>query len=268
MLSTSAHIRNSLNTLYLQGLQFMHKHHVAHRYVPVFYTYYPIINTLCRDISELNVMMDGSMYPNGWHPRDEEMDRFDPSIPAKHYTRSERPPKYYLIDFGLSRRYDPNSGPPLEPIIHGGDKSVPEFQNSNAPCNPFPTDIYYLGNLFRQEVLQVGYIIFTPSIRRLTLTRRSTKGSDSCKAWWRIWFRMIRRSVPPSTRSLPVSRLFVTSWGPSSFGHALVVEKSILDCFVISHISSQVPDTLCKASLPFPLVEVLHSLCLNLQIMS
>ena len=144
----------------------------------------PILNHFHRDISDLNVMMDGAMYPHSWHPRIDDLDRFDLSVPAKHFTRSECPPKYYFIDFGLSRRYDPKDGPPLEPIIRGGDKSVPEFQNSNAPCNPFPTDIYYLGNFIREEVLQVGFlIIYAPSIGQLIITHRCTKGSDS----WRVW---------------------------------------------------------------------------------
>src|ERR1700735_5343256 len=70
----------------------------------------PIMNRFRRDISILNVMMDGSMYPNSWHPCDDDMDRFDFSVEAKYYTRSECPPRYYLIDFGLSRRYDPKDG--------------------------------------------------------------------------------------------------------------------------------------------------------------
>ena len=119
----------------------------------------PIMNHFRRDISILNVMMDGSMYPNSWHPCDDDMDRFDFSVEAKYYTRSECPPRYYLIDFGLSRRYDPKNGPPLEPPIFGGDKSVPEFQKSVDPCNPFPTDIYYAGNFIRVGVMKVRYIL-------------------------------------------------------------------------------------------------------------
>jgi hypothetical protein len=65
-------------------------------------------------------------------------------------------PRYYLIDFGISRRYGPKDIPPLEPIIIGGDKTVPEFQNSYAPCNPFHTDICYIGNFIREGVLEVG----------------------------------------------------------------------------------------------------------------
>jgi len=120
-----------------QGLQFMHKHHVAH-----------------RDISLLNVMMDGSLYPEGWHFCQPEQDRQHPYEPAKHYTRTQCPPKYYLTDFGISRRYDPKDGPPREPPIHGGDRTVPEFQKSIEPCNPFPTDIYYAGNLIRENILK------------------------------------------------------------------------------------------------------------------
>ncbi|TFY60098.1 hypothetical protein EVJ58_g5363 [Rhodofomes roseus] len=46
---------------------------------------------------------------------------------VSHYTRTEKPPKYYYIDFGLSRRYNPDDGPPRALPIFGGDKSVPEF---------------------------------------------------------------------------------------------------------------------------------------------
>ncbi|KAJ7690338.1 hypothetical protein B0H17DRAFT_1134368 [Mycena rosella] len=61
-------------------------------------------------------------------------------------------PRYYIIDFGLSRRYDPAlNGPPREEVILGGDKSPPERRNNW--CNPSPTDIYYLGNVLKEEFL-------------------------------------------------------------------------------------------------------------------
>ena len=98
--------------------------------------------------------MDGTMYPDGWHPCLGYKSRGG-IADAKHYTRTERPPKYYLIDFGISRRYDPKDGPPMEDPILGGDKTVPEFQTSVAACNPFPTDVYYLGNVVRKDFIQV-----------------------------------------------------------------------------------------------------------------
>ena len=99
------------------------------------------------------------MFPRGFHP---VMQYQDPSFAhsAKYFTRTQRPPKYYFIDFGISRRYDPADGPPLELPIEGGDKTVPEFKASHGPCDPFPTDVYYLGNLIRQEFLEVTCILY------------------------------------------------------------------------------------------------------------
>lgn len=116
---------------------------------------------MCSDCGRMNIMMEGTMYPNGWHPAQDSM-KPDFTIYRKNeiYSRTERPPKYYLIDFGISRRYDPAQGPPLEDPINGGDKTVPEHQRRKGiiPCNPFFTDIYYAGNMIRTEFLEVGFL--------------------------------------------------------------------------------------------------------------
>ena len=72
-----------------------------------------------------------------------------------NYARTSRPTKYYIIDFGLSRRYDASITSPREPPIMGGDRTVPEFEKSHDPCDPFPTDIYYVGSLMREIFLDV-----------------------------------------------------------------------------------------------------------------
>ncbi|KAJ3490984.1 hypothetical protein NLI96_g1044 [Meripilus lineatus] len=76
---------------------------------------------------------------------------------VRYRSRTAVPVKYYFIDFGISRKYDANGGPPLELPISGGDRSVPEFQGEGSyePVNPFPTDIYYLGNMIRLHSLQM-----------------------------------------------------------------------------------------------------------------
>jgi len=121
-----------------EGLQFMHQNHVAH-----------------RDCMGLNIMMDARpTYPKMYHPEISTRSR-DWKSKAKHYTRTSRPVKYYLIDFGLSRQYAADDTAPLELPIMGGDKSVPEFRvTRSVPCNPFPTDIYYLGNMIREDFIQ------------------------------------------------------------------------------------------------------------------
>jgi len=122
------------------GLRFMHQNHVAH-----------------RDIIGNNIMMDAApMYPVPYHPVRLYKTRHWLGT-ARYYTRAQRPVKYYLIDYGLSRRYPPEDEAPLEDIIIGGDKSVPEFQNPTDPCNPFHTDVYCMGNLVRTDFMQKMY---------------------------------------------------------------------------------------------------------------
>ncbi|KAF8441721.1 kinase-like domain-containing protein [Boletus edulis BED1] len=117
-----------------EGLQFMHKHRVAH-----------------RDCMNRNIMLDPTdLYPESFHPVATNLNK-DCSGNAKHFTRTERPPKYYFIDFGISRRYDPSVTDPKEIPIWGGDKEVPEFQNSNEPCDPFATDVFYVGNAIKMD---------------------------------------------------------------------------------------------------------------------
>nr|GAT59158.1 predicted protein [Mycena chlorophos] len=130
-----------------EGLQFMHQHGIAH-----------------RDCNSNNIMMDATpMYPHGFHPdmlhqyRKRDV-RYGDYSHAKHYTRTQRPVKYYFIDFGLSRRYTSEqiaAGPLWEDIILGGDKSPPEHQDERQiQADPFATDIYYLGNLIRWEFIE------------------------------------------------------------------------------------------------------------------
>ncbi len=50
----------------------------------------------------------------------------------------------------------------MEPPISGGDKHPPEHSiiTVNPPwvddCNPFPTDVYYLGSLLKRTFCVVG----------------------------------------------------------------------------------------------------------------
>jgi hypothetical protein len=123
-------------------------------------------------------MLDPSnMFPESFHPavinRSKDFRR-----KAKWYSRTRRPTRYLLIDFGLSRRYDPANGPPLDTPIRGGDKSAPEHQDKGTQYNPFPTDVYYLGNLIREDFMQV-YAFLSSQHTALTDKSRNTKGLSS-----------------------------------------------------------------------------------------
>lgn len=100
-----------------------------------------------------NIRMDGaSLYREPRHPADPTMTR-DFTKDAKPCSRSRRPVKYFLVNFGLSRRYDPVNGPPLEEPGLFNDQSVPELR-SDDPCDPFLVDVYRIGNVVR-EVIEV-----------------------------------------------------------------------------------------------------------------
>lgn len=97
-------------------------------------------------------MFDASkMYPNGFHPVKINRNRNFKGT-AKAYTRTQRPPVYYFIDFSLSRQY--TSRDATDDPLRRGDRSALEHR-SKTRCNPFQTDIYYIGNLVRHEFIEV-----------------------------------------------------------------------------------------------------------------
>lgn len=120
------------------------------------------VSHLCRDAMIYNIMMYlRRMFPSSYHLAARRYNH-DDSAPAKHYTRTEQPPKYFWTDFGLSHKFDPKAGPRWELFILGGEKSAPEHQREryNVPCNPIATDVYYVGNLVKEDFLMVRATYF------------------------------------------------------------------------------------------------------------
>jgi len=138
----------------------------------------------------LNIMMDVStLFVDAFHPVDSIMKR-DFSGYARYKTRTERPVKYYFIDFGLSRRYDHSITHPLEVPIWGGDKEVPEFQNSNEPRDPFATDVFYIGNAIRQDFVDVCLVQCQITCSNPLASLRMA--SSLCNPSSVIWYKKIR----------------------------------------------------------------------------
>ena len=102
-------------------------------------------------------MLDGNgMYPKGFHPAMQVLSPDFKKYAWPRRRRGVRHLKYYFVDFGHARRYNPEDTNPLEVPILGGDKTVPEFQNDReTPRNPFHTDVYYMGNLIRRDFVEV-----------------------------------------------------------------------------------------------------------------
>jgi len=94
------------------------------------------------------------MFPKGFHSQDNLRTKGPRGI-APFFTRTQRPTRYIIIDFGMSSRYDPSDVSPREVSLIGGDKTVPEFLKIQPYHDPYKTDIYYVGNLIRTEFMQV-----------------------------------------------------------------------------------------------------------------
>ncbi|KAG2014288.1 other/AgaK1 protein kinase [Coprinopsis cinerea AmutBmut pab1-1] len=126
----------------LEGFTFLHEHRVAH-----------------RDVKVENVMMDPkAMQFQRFHFCAHEMPHeFEKSVDTKHiswkFSRTERRPKYYIIDFGHASQYTDEQMPPLEWVDVASDPSLPEIKARHKPWNPFPIDVYYVGNFIRMEFL-------------------------------------------------------------------------------------------------------------------
>ena len=134
----------------------MHERNIAHRYARALLLGFRnhIKDIFFSDCTASNIMLDPSeMYPKGFHPVQINRSR-DFKSNLRKFNRTRRPPRYYLIDFGLSRQYSSRNA--LDDPLRGGDKSAPEHQLGSR-CNPFHTDIYHLGNLVRERFIKVMF---------------------------------------------------------------------------------------------------------------
>lgn len=122
-------------------------------------------------MDSVEVLHDEPVHPIEWN-----MKRDFSGLARKPRSRTDRPVRYYLIDFGLSHQYNPENGAPLVGGIgYGGDQTVPEFK-TQRDCNPFPVDVYRAGNLVR-KFKQVSPLF--PRDRRSTTDPRITGSSTT-----------------------------------------------------------------------------------------
>ncbi|KAG6898537.1 hypothetical protein C0993_006162 [Termitomyces sp. T159_Od127] len=90
-------------------------------------------------------------------------------------SRTRKPVRYYIIDFGLSRVCRPEDAPHLRQPPWGGDKSVPEFLLPDAKaCDPFAVGVYCIGNSIRTHYTDVRLLknlVFYDVIDKETTTQ-------------------------------------------------------------------------------------------------
>ena len=115
------------------------------------------------------------IFPKMFHPLENRMS-YDFKTRAVHSDRTTYPVKYYLIDFGFSRKYEPEQTLPREYPPWGADMTVPEFQWPDKLCDPFAVDVYCLGNMFRQNILQVYFVPYHLLIHNIDDPWASSRG--------------------------------------------------------------------------------------------
>ena len=121
--------------------------------------------TCSRDCSLGNIMMEASsVFPRGSHPSNIATDRggvfLIESIPRY---KAAGPIRYYLIDFDISRIYEPDE---VQLYIggSGADRDVPELSHTVA-YDPFRADVFILGNVLKKHFIPVR----SPSLQLVML---------------------------------------------------------------------------------------------------
>lgn len=120
------------------------------------------------------------MYPKGFHASVWNLDAA--GRPAQPLHRRDVPHvKYYFTDFGLSTRFQEGE-PRLVSGSHGLDRDVPEL-NSLEAYDPFPVDVFILGNVFKRnftQVLGVSYLYMAISLTYNSEIREYELFDPSC----------------------------------------------------------------------------------------
>lgn len=76
----------------------------------------------------------------------------------KPSTRTVRPPKYYIIDYGLSRQYSLNDYHPTETTPIRRFRITLKFQNDFVPYDTLAVNIYCSGDIIQESTLEVSHI--------------------------------------------------------------------------------------------------------------
>ncbi|KAJ6502288.1 hypothetical protein C8R45DRAFT_1190870 [Mycena sanguinolenta] len=135
----------------IHGLRFLHEHNIAHRSLSSPHTG--------------NIMLDPrNMYPDGFYTGSFLYDhrKRDFTGRAKQFTRTQRPSRYYWIDYGLTGMFHhPEKPGTLQvPYVIGGDKNIPETKKNQLYADPFASDVWWVGNVIRKRVLRYTALDF------------------------------------------------------------------------------------------------------------
>lgn len=141
-----------------EGLEFLHKHDVAH----------------C-DIAPENIMMNKRpLFDEPFHPFYQHLSLDGKRNLDVKYVRSQRPVRYYYIDFGYAKWFKNPDSPRTLHGVHAKARA-PE-QVEGAEYDPFKVDVYQLGAVLRRDLIPKY-----PTLRFLLSLARDMTNSDPLK---------------------------------------------------------------------------------------
>ncbi|KAF9468132.1 hypothetical protein BDZ94DRAFT_1154878 [Collybia nuda] len=192
---------------FLQGLEFMHEHNIAH-----------------MDACLFNLMMDASKaIPKGFHFRNWWTHT---GLDYKNFEFHERwevsPVQYYYIDFGLSYQYPLGLKGMTESGSCGQDASVPEF-GSDDPYDPFKVDIYQLGNVILNVVNKYEGLDLFLEIGR-TMTSKIPEERPTASRALRQFERLLSSLKPPDLKRR-IWRVDVPLWDRFRIKHLRSISR-------------------------------------------
>lgn len=126
--------------------------------------------------------MEGDLlFPEGFHPIAQIMtpscQRLAPYLRRKDVSSV----KYYFTDFGISTRFENSQAPRLVTGHDGQDQDVPELSD-DVPYDPFPVDIFTLGNLYKRHFIDVCRLLASDHRFLFTIVPPSSN-TPTCHFW-------------------------------------------------------------------------------------
>lgn len=170
----------------LEGLAFLHHHHIAH-----------------RDCTPPNIMMDWRpMVDEPFHPIHNDLS-FDGEYHIEIRPRSQVPVLYYFIDFGLSTWFETKADEPLVTGRYGREQSVPEL-NSSKPYDPFKVDVFILGAFIQRDLISryPGLGFLGPLVSGMTKYKPAARPAASQAVQT---FGRLVANLPPGALALPLA---------------------------------------------------------------
>ncbi|KAG8733113.1 hypothetical protein FRC10_000418, partial [Ceratobasidium sp. 414] len=164
------------------------------------------------DIAPANVMMDRRpLFDEPFHPYYQHRSLDGKRRIWPKYLRSQRPVRYYYIDFGYAKWFRDSETPRI--LVGTRAREAAPEQKSGGPYDPFKGDVYQLGALLRRDLIPkhdpLSFLLplaremtnSDPDMRPTLNSARYTMNTHFAGLYgWRTRWPLIPPNTPPQRR--------------------------------------------------------------------